>query len=109
MQDHIFLAKDNAMIEVKSTFTLKKNWEKIRVTRQSCEALGYDFTLWVFGDRGQLLATNPDQQDRVVWKSLPSLPVATFAAPEELVDPYEWAKPSTRWCCACVRLCPKCV
>lgn len=89
----ILLQKRNALIEVKSTWTLRNDWSKVRATRRSCEALGYDFTLWVFGARGELLSVDCDCCDRIVWKPL-RLPLCA-ASPHEEVE-LLWEQPDRR-------------
>lgn len=84
----IFVPKEKLLIEVKSTYTLKNDFEKIRATREQSEALGYEFKLWVFDAKGHLVAENCDQCNLVVWKPL-TLPASAFAAPGDLEDPWK--------------------
>jgi hypothetical protein len=50
----IYILKDNLIIEVKSTYTLKRELEKNLAKRRACIEQGYDFKFWIF-HRGQLI------------------------------------------------------
>ncbi len=51
----IYIPKDNLLIEVKSTFTFAQNKRKVHITRNTCEALGYNFKLKIYDGRGRCL------------------------------------------------------
>jgi hypothetical protein len=58
----IYIPKDNLIIEVKSTYTLKRELEKNLAKRRACIGQGYDFKFWIF-HRGQLVQEiNKDQE-----------------------------------------------
>lgn len=50
----IYIPKDNLIIEVKSTYTLKRELEKNLAKRRACIDQGYDFKFWIF-HRGKLV------------------------------------------------------
>ena len=48
----IYIPKINTIYEVKSTWTYKKDIEKINLTKQACIDAGYLFELYVYNSKG---------------------------------------------------------
>jgi hypothetical protein len=48
----IYIPSQHRCIEVKSTWTLKKNKEKLLLKRKATKELGYDFDIWVYDAKG---------------------------------------------------------
>ena len=48
----IYVKSQNRCIEVKSTWTLKKNKEKVLLKQKSAKELGYKYDIWVYNDKG---------------------------------------------------------
>jgi hypothetical protein len=62
----IYILKDNLIIEVKSTYTLKRELDKNLVKRRACIEQGYDFKFWIF-HKGQLIQEiNKDDPESII-------------------------------------------
>lgn len=51
----IFIPMFNLMIEVKSVWTYQLAGDKLKKTRKVCEGMGYQFRVWVYNDKKQLI------------------------------------------------------
>jgi hypothetical protein len=49
----IFIPTINKCIEVKSTWTFKKNYEEVILKQESAKKLGYLYEIWVYDDKGK--------------------------------------------------------
>lgn len=47
----IFIPKENLIIEIKSTYTMKKELEKNMKKKQACLDAGFDFEFWICSDK----------------------------------------------------------
>jgi hypothetical protein len=49
----IFLPHENKLIEVKSTWTYKTDWDKkLKYQQQSCKDQGYAYEIWIYNQKG---------------------------------------------------------
>jgi uncharacterized protein YcfL len=48
----IFIPNKNLCIEIKSTWTAKKNTHTIFLKQQAAKELGYDYEIWVYDSKG---------------------------------------------------------
>lgn len=51
----IFIPKENRIIEVKSTWTYEKDKDDLVLKQQACKDAGYNFDLWIYDKRNELL------------------------------------------------------
>ena len=51
----IFINSQNRCIEIKSTWTFKKNKDKVLLKQESTKKLGYLYEIWVFDDNGNMI------------------------------------------------------
>jgi hypothetical protein len=59
----IFIPKNNLIIEVKSTYTMKKEFNLNLAKRKSCLEQGYDFHFWIKNPKGELIKkVNKDEE-----------------------------------------------
>ena len=49
----IFIKSENKCIEVKSTWTFKKNKDKVLLKQKAAKELGYEYDLWVYNSKGE--------------------------------------------------------
>ena len=54
----IFIKSLNKFIEVKSTWTYKKNKEKVELTKNTVKEKGFIYECWVFDGKGNVIETN---------------------------------------------------
>jgi hypothetical protein len=53
----IYIKSQNRCVEVKSTWTFKKNKEEVLLKQKSAQNLGYKYDIWVFDEKGELVET----------------------------------------------------
>lgn len=53
----IFIKSFNKFIEVKSTWTYKKNMEKVELTKNTVKEKGFLYECWVFDGKGNIVET----------------------------------------------------
>ena len=49
----IFIKSQNKCIEVKSTWTFKKNKDKVLLKQKAAKELGYEYEIWVYNSKGE--------------------------------------------------------
>jgi hypothetical protein len=64
----IYILKDNLIIEVKSTYTMKKELEKNLAKRKGCVEQGYKFKFWIFSKK-QLIEEIHEEDDCMSWRN----------------------------------------
>ena len=49
----IFIKSENKCIEVKSTWTFKKNKDKVLLKQKAAKELGYEYEIWIYNSKGE--------------------------------------------------------